>query len=157
MHWPNVSSSITATQPASAPAKHGFDQRHHVKRPRQRQAQQRTNSLSQCILNGKLKITTLRRLRPPAQRGHTHPTLTHSQENEATRDVVAVYSCSTFINCAEQNDASPPQCSCMHLRANSNNQQRHNILRVHSTALHRENVSPLEAFKTPPRNSAHCT
>jgi hypothetical protein len=31
----------------------------------------------------------------------------------------------TFINCAEQNDASPPQCACMHLHVAPNNERFH--------------------------------
>ena len=73
---------------------------------------QRTYSLRKRILNGELEIASLRRLQPPAQRRHAHRALPRQSPQQQQRLEAGGL---TFINCAEQNDASPPQCACMHL------------------------------------------
>jgi hypothetical protein len=81
----------------------------------------RTYSLRKRILNGELQIASLRRLRPPAQRRHAHRALPRQSQQQQRLDAGGL----TFINCAEQNDASPPQCACMHLHVAPNDERFH--------------------------------
>jgi hypothetical protein len=83
----------------------------------------RTYSLCKRILNGKLEVASLWRLRPPAQRRHAHRALPRQSREQQRKTAVGSRRSPTFINCAEQNDASPPQCACMHLHVAPNNER----------------------------------